>query len=79
MFQGNHVGFFNRQFIESLSVSFGGGGIIEFFHYRKHDLMPLIICKNAKHFVTLYNVLILNRQEGSNVLLKLNVLDNLSV
>ncbi len=35
-------------------------GITAFGHIRKNDLMPLIICKNDKHLVTLYNVIFSN-------------------
>ncbi len=33
------------------------GGITVLCHFRKNDLMPVIICKNDKHLVTLYNVI----------------------
>ncbi len=29
-------------------------------HFRKNDLMPLIICKNNKNFVTLFNIIFSN-------------------
>ncbi len=32
------------------------GGITVLCHFRKYDLMPIIICKNDKHHVTLYNI-----------------------
>ncbi len=32
------------------------GGITVMYHFRKTYLMPVIICKNDKHLVTLYNV-----------------------
>ncbi len=32
-------------------------GITVLCHFRKYDLMPVIICKNDKHLVTLYNVI----------------------
>ncbi len=32
-------------------------GITIFCHFRKNYLMPVIICKNDMHFVTLYNVI----------------------
>ncbi len=59
--------------------------IISLCHFRKkNDLMPVIICKNDKNFVTFYNVkffkydrhpvifdlYVLLTQEGSNVPMK---------
>ncbi len=35
-------------------------GITVLCHFRKHDLMPVIICKNYKHLVTLYYVICSN-------------------
>ncbi len=32
-------------------------GITVLCHFHKNGLMPVIICKNDKHFVTLYNVI----------------------
>ncbi len=29
-------------------------------HFRKKDIMPVIICKNDKHLVTLYNIIFSN-------------------
>ncbi len=62
-------------------------------YIHKNDLMSVIICKSYKHLVTLYNVMFLKydrhtvilelyrllTEEGSNVLLKRNVLGNISV
>ncbi len=39
------------------SVGLGGGGITVLCHFRKIDLIPVIICKNDKHLVTLCNVI----------------------
>ncbi len=35
-------------------------GITVLFHFHKNDLMLVIICKNDKHLVTLYNVIFSN-------------------
>ncbi len=59
---------------------FSSEGIIVLCHFLKNDLMPVIICKNDKHLLKLYNVIFSNMtgvlshlryllltQEGSNV------------
>ncbi len=69
------------------------GGITVLCHFRKNDLLHVIICKNDMHLATLYNVIFSNltgilshlnyilyyQKKGSNVPLKWNVLGNLSV
>ncbi len=36
------------------------GGITLLCHFSKNDLTPVIICKNTKHLLTLYNVIFSN-------------------
>ncbi len=57
----------NKQSVSAVCSSIGGfipeysvGRITVLYHFRKNNLMPVIICKNDKHLVIHYNVIFSN-------------------
>ncbi len=41
-------------------IAYAVEGITVLCHFREDDLIPVIICKNDKHQVTLYNIIFAN-------------------
>ncbi len=56
----HHSGSTNKLSRKQLGELSSVGGITVLCNIRKNDIMPVIMCKNYKHLVTLYNVIFSN-------------------